>query len=145
GSAGALVRLASAIDPAWLLEREEIEEEDELLWNPERERVERQERVLYGSLVLHESRTTPPPSPEVSAIVAREAYRSWERLVDAESWKATRARLALAHERFPEFPTLDDETLEKAIVSLTEGMGGFEELLALDPLEAVLTHLLGEG
>lgn len=144
GPGGALVRLASAIEPEWLLEREEIREEDELFWNEERGRVERQERIRYGSLVLHESRTIPPPSAEVSARLAREAYRVWERLVEPEDFRAVRARLALANERSPAFPRLDDETLREALVRLTEGMGSLEELQALDPLEALLSLLLGE-
>lgn len=139
-----LVRIASAIEPEWLLEREEVQEEDELVWNEERGRVERQERIRYGSLVLHESRSIPPPSAEVSALLAREALRTWDRLVDAEAFRATRARLALAHEHVPEFPALDDESLRAALARMAEGMVALEELRSLDPLEALLTGLLGE-
>lgn len=138
------VRLASAIEVEWLLEREEIEEEDALVWNEERGRVERQERIRYGSLVLHESRRIPPPSAEVAALLAREALRAWVRLVDAEAFRTVRARLALAHEHFPEFPALDDARLEAALATMVEGMVGLDELRALDPLEALLTGLLGE-
>lgn len=143
GAGGGKVRLASAIEAEWLLDREEIEEEDEFVWNEARGRVERLERIRYGSLVLHESRAVPPPSPEVSALLAREAYRAWDRLVDAEAFRAARARLELARARFPELPSLDEAGLRAALARLTEGMVGLEELRALDPLEALLTSLLG--
>lgn len=138
-----VVRLASAIEPEWLLEREEIEEEDELVWNEDRGRVERQERIRYGSIVLDESRRVPPPSPEVSALLAREALRQWDRLVDPEAFRALRARLALAHAHAPAFPALDDESLRETVERMAEGMVGFDELRAQDPLEALLSGLLG--
>lgn len=140
-----VVRLASAIEPEWLLERDEIEEEDELVFDAERERVQRVSRLCYGSLVLDESRRPAPPSPEVSALLAREAFRTFDRLVEPEVWRETRARLALARQILPEIPTPDEAWLREALGRLAQGMTGFEELRALDVKEALLSDLLGES
>ena len=55
---GPLVRLASRIEPEWLLDlgTDSVREEEELSWNPDAERVEAVRRLLYGTLVLDESR-----------------------------------------------------------------------------------------
>ncbi|HYY52814.1 MAG TPA: ATP-dependent helicase C-terminal domain-containing protein, partial [Myxococcales bacterium] len=58
GRSGVVVRIASAIEPEWLLDlqAEALREETELVWVPERERVEVAVRLLYDRLVLEESR-----------------------------------------------------------------------------------------
>jgi len=141
---GAVVRLASAIEPEWLLDREEIEEDDELVFDAERERVERVERIRYGSLVLDESRRPAPPSPEASALLVREAFRAFERLVDPEAWREARARLELARQHMLEIPPPDEAWLRMALTRLAQGLTRFEELRAMDLLEALLSDLLGE-
>src|SRR5882724_4440004 len=54
GRSRVLVRLASAIEPEWLLDLhpEALREETELVWEPARERAEAVSRLLYDRLVL---------------------------------------------------------------------------------------------
>src|SRR6202012_5205888 len=59
---GTLVRLASAIEPEWLIDLfpEAVVEKDTLVWDPSRERVERTSRLSYEGLTLHETRSAGP-------------------------------------------------------------------------------------
>lgn len=54
----ALVRIASAIEPEWLIDLfpDEIEERVEPVWEAEKERVSAMQRMLFRGLVLDESR-----------------------------------------------------------------------------------------
>jgi len=71
---GRLVRLASPIDPAWLLDYPEfLEERTELQWNPSQGRVESRETLRYGELVLHESRRVAAPGAETGEMLWRAA------------------------------------------------------------------------
>src|SRR5258705_10190355 len=58
GRSRVLVRLASAIEPEWLLDLhpDALREETQLAWEPSRERVEVLSRLLYDQLVLEEAR-----------------------------------------------------------------------------------------
>ena len=71
---GRLVRLASPVDPAWLLDYPElVEERTELQWNPSQGRVETRETLRYGELVLHESRKVAAPGAEAGDLLLRSA------------------------------------------------------------------------
>lgn len=71
-----VVRLASEIQPEWLLELfpEGITEVDQLEWNASSGRVERTSRLAYGEISLTETRGPAEPSPEASQILC-EAVR----------------------------------------------------------------------
>ncbi|HKO48214.1 MAG TPA: helicase-related protein, partial [Polyangiaceae bacterium] len=58
------VRLASAIEPDWLLEDFEsrVVLTDELEWNASAERVDRVEKMTFGAVVFDEARGAAPPS-----------------------------------------------------------------------------------
>src|SRR5205823_14337921 len=62
GRTRSVVRVASGIEPEWLLDS--VREETELGWEPSRGRVEAVTRLLYGQIVLEESRK-PARSPEI--------------------------------------------------------------------------------
>jgi ATP-dependent helicase HrpB len=72
-SASATVRLASAVEPEWLLEivPHAIDETHDLEWNASLGRVDRVTRTTYGSITLDESRAPASPSPESAAVLAR--------------------------------------------------------------------------
>ena len=107
------VRVASAIEPEWLLDLfpERLRDEDGLVFNEESERVERLSRLAYGALTLEEHRVPTEPSEAAEAVLA-EAIRArgLDSLVGQEVLSALRARLELATTALPAGPwPLTDE------------------------------------
>lgn len=74
-AAQTLVRLASRIEPEWLLDLypERVTEATELVWNPVQERVDQLDRMLYDAVVIHESRRPAKASAEASQLLYRAA------------------------------------------------------------------------
>jgi ATP-dependent helicase HrpB len=142
-SSAAVVRLASAIDPEWLLEDhgERVETTDELVWNPERQRVDRVSRFTLGSVVLDEDRSPAPPSPEAAELVARAARE--QGLARDAAVEALRIRLELLQTHLPELPRyeLGEAAVDAALEQLASGATSLEELDArhlADTLTAAL-------
>ena len=78
---GRLVRLASAVEPEWLLDLfpDYLKERATLEWNRVAERVEAAQALLYGSLVIEESRGRVPDPEQAAQLLfehAREAALS---------------------------------------------------------------------
>lgn len=71
----AVVRIASRIEPDWLLEEETgwVQIEEGLVFEPTTERVERVGRLRYGRLVLDESRSRAEPGPDVAEVLLKAA------------------------------------------------------------------------
>src|SRR5690606_20743209 len=89
GGGAGVVRLASRIEPEWLLELEGVElgEQDELVWNAEAQRVERWSRILYGAIALEESRAPATPSEDVSLFLAEQVLAAgMERFLPDGRW-----------------------------------------------------------
>ncbi len=132
------VRLATSIEPSWLLEdyATRIEMKDELSWNAQAERVERVEGMAFGAILLDEARGPAPPSAE-SARLLCEAARARGVLASlvSEGWGGLVARLALLREHFPEqgLPEVASELSSAAALLLCEGRVSFAELRKLDP------------
>ena len=82
-----LVRIASAIEPDWLLEffPDRIETREELSWNREGERVEQRNQLRYEQLVIDESFG---PATDLQAtwefLAAKAIEAGPERFTDAE-------------------------------------------------------------
>jgi len=130
---GGLVRLASSIEPEWLLDLapDDVIERDEFVWDGAAERVERIEQLRYGAVALQESRTVAPASPEAARVLAKEAMaRAIEAFAPEGAIEAVIARLALAREHFPEaeFPDVSGAELESILAAACEGLRSFAEL-----------------
>ncbi|MBJ6764349.1 ATP-dependent helicase HrpB [Myxococcaceae bacterium JPH2] len=146
---GALVRLASAIEPLWLLDLypDTIEEADTLQWNPESRRVERLTRLAYGNLVLEETRTPAPPSEEAAKVLAGAALAAGpERFADPAALEQWRTRVQLLAQAFPEagFPTVDATLMRDALASLCVGARSFADLDGVSLLDALYARLTSE-
>jgi ATP-dependent helicase HrpB len=125
-----LIRLASAVEPEWLLELfpERVEAASEARWNREAERVEQIDLLLYDGLPIDESRSHKVDSEEAAALLAMKAIETGlQRICDAEAFEAFRQRLAFAA-LHSDLPALDDERLRKAVAGLARGLRSMDEL-----------------
>jgi len=134
-----VVRLASAIEPEWLIDLapELIVEEDAVTWDPVAERVQERSRMTWGGLVLGESDGT-SNAAEVSRVLARVATELGWRAFDPEGavgrW-LERARFVAAHSGEVAAPGDDDVTA--ALVGLCDGLRSLRELRSANLLSAV--------
>jgi ATP-dependent helicase HrpB len=117
-----LVRLTARVEPEWLLEvfPEAVVERTSVEWHRGGERVERVSSLLYGELVLEETRR-PALDQEGAALLARKALDvGIEGFVDAEALGLLRARLR--------FAGLGDVNVERAVRELSGGLTSFAQL-----------------
>ncbi len=141
---GVVVRLASAIEPEWLLDLYpgEIVEKQEVSWDAGAQRVRARDVMLWEGLVLHASEGTGAGGEQVSRVLAEAALAAGPRAFangDAlDRWLA-RARFAASVDS--SIPAPDDAQVRAALVALCEGRSNFAELRAaglLDTLRASL-------
>jgi ATP-dependent helicase HrpB len=152
GRGGTIIRLASAIEPEWLLDlfTEAIGETSEVEWNAEAERVEVVRRLVYDGLVLDESRTSEAGSVEVTRVLALAALAAGvQAFVERETVDRFLARVEFMARTFPEknFPVLGEDEVRESLTRLCEGRRSFAELREaarrgglLDELRRKLTH-----
>ncbi|HSN92849.1 MAG TPA: ATP-dependent helicase C-terminal domain-containing protein, partial [Anaeromyxobacteraceae bacterium] len=127
------VRIASAATAEMLLELfpEALRYEEALSWNEAAGRVDAVERLLYGDLVLEETRAARADPEKVSALLAEQALSRGPRAF-AEEGEIDRllARMAFAAEHAPAAgiapPT--EEDLSRALRSLCAGRRSLAEL-----------------
>lgn len=127
-----LVRLASAIEPEWLLDLYpgEVRERNTLEWNRVAERVEQVSALLYGELVIAETRGAPADREAAAQLLAERALEAGVgRFADPEEVEEFLARVAFAAGHAP-LRTLDEADLGAALASLASGLRSFVELEA---------------
>jgi ATP-dependent helicase HrpB len=144
-SAGVVVRLASRIEPEWLLELapDVLLEEETLEMSADGRRVERIRRVAYGNLVLEESRAPAPPSPEAARMLAEAVVSAGlEAIVDAEALERTRARIELLAQHYPEagFAAPDDAWLRGTLEELCQSARTLDDLRSDELLASIEAH-----
>ena len=145
-SSQTIVRLASAIEPDWLLEDfpDAVKLSDELEWNASAERVERVEKMAFGAVVFDEARGAAPPSPGASAVLAAAARRGASlSFAKSDAVSSLTLRLRLLREHFPElqFVELDENSVDAALDLICTGLVSFAELSAVDVPSALLAGL----
>ncbi len=141
-----IVRLASAIEPDWLLEDfpSAVTVSDDLEWNASAERVERVEKMAFGAVVFDEARGAAGPSPAASAVLAAAARRGASlSFAKSDAVSSLTLRLRLLREHFPEleFPELDDDSVDATLSVICAGLTSFAELSAVDVPSALLSGL----
>jgi ATP-dependent helicase HrpB len=131
-----VVRLASAIEPEWLLDSysDLLESKSELEWNPHAERVERVSRVVCGSVVLDESRSPAPSGAETAALLARAAAAAGPARFGAAAFDRLKNRIALLREHFldSDFKLGDGAGFSGALTLACRHCVSFSELEAID-------------
>jgi len=141
------VRIASAIEPEWLLELfpERLTDEDRLVFSEDGGRVERLTRLAYGAVTLEERRIPAEPSEQAEVVLA-DALRSrgLSGVVDTERLEAVRARLELARSTFPDVPWPQPDDAGLAAV-LARGRRSLAEVREADPAAELLGALSPES
>lgn len=144
-----VVRIASAIDPEWLLEvgGDELSEVDTHELNPANGRVERIRRISYGTLILEETRAPAPPSPETAkALAAAAAAKGVDAFVEKDALEQTLAKIELLAQHFPDagFVPPDTAFLQSALEAMCEGARSFDELREANLLQSIEAHFTPE-
>jgi ATP-dependent helicase HrpB len=134
-AAKSVVRLASVIEPDWLLDlfADALEEKTEARWNATTERVEVVRRLVYEGLVIDEWRAKEATGEEATRVLTEAALDAGaEAFADAEEIERFLARVEFVARTFPEanFPAFVDEDVRDALADLCEGRRSFAELRA---------------
>jgi ATP-dependent helicase HrpB len=137
---GVLVRLASGIEPEWLIDLfpDDVEERREVRWDARAERVVARDEMRYCGLVLHAAEGVTPSGDAASRLLADAALAAGPRAFAPpdvlDRWLA-RARFAASVE--PSLRAPDDEAVRQALASIAQGLSSFEELRAAGLLDAL--------
>jgi ATP-dependent helicase HrpB len=136
------VRVASEVQEEWLLELfpERLRDAQALVWNAAQARVDEESQLLYGELVLDETRKPAAPSPAAS-LVLQEALRrtALATLLDEAALEAWRMRVTRLAEVFPEtgIPLPLEDPRPRLAAVLAEGRSSLSDLNATTALEAL--------
>ncbi|HEX8148545.1 MAG TPA: ATP-dependent helicase HrpB [Pyrinomonadaceae bacterium] len=127
------VRLASKVEPDWLLDLfpDALAEKTEARWNAQGERVELMRRLTYDQLVVEEWRAPRAEGEEVTRALAEAALGAGpQAFADPEETERFLARVEFVARTFPEagLPPLGDEDVLAALAELCEGRRSFAEL-----------------
>jgi ATP-dependent helicase HrpB len=124
-----LVRLASAIEPEWLLDLfpDRLREVSTLEWNRAGERVEAVTSLMFDQIAI-ETRRTPPDPEQTGVFLAHKAVDAGlGRFADMDEIAAFQSRVQFAA-RHGAVAELDAAAIETALASLATGLKSFAEL-----------------
>ncbi|MEO8369898.1 MAG: ATP-dependent helicase HrpB [Candidatus Solibacter sp.] len=124
-----IVRLASAIEPEWLLDLfpDRLREVSTLEWHRAGERVEAVTSLMFDQIAI-ETRRTPPDPEQAGVFLAHKAVEAGlGRFVDLDAIAAMQARVAFAAQHSA-VPPLDPSAIEAALAQLASGLKSFAEL-----------------
>jgi ATP-dependent helicase HrpB len=134
-----LIRLASGIQPEWLIDLfpDQVEERDSVEWNRQAERVDRASAMVYDGLVIDETRSGAPDPEQAASLLAEKALETdLGRFVDRDDLSDFLARVNFAAERgFGKQLTTAD--VQDALRELAVGLRSFAELERVDLLAAL--------
>ena len=124
-----LVRLASAIEPEWLLDLfpERVRETSRVEWNRAAERVEQVEALMFGEIAIGESRGLAGADAAAALLAEKALEAGIARFADAEEiadWEG-RMRFASEQGQAGDLPEASD-----ALRELCAGLRSFAELEA---------------
>lgn len=142
---GVLVRLASAIDPDWLIDLfpGDVSEARDVTWDAGSERVFTRESLRWGALTLVASEPTTAPSPEASRLLAEAARAAGlAAFAPADALELWIARVRFAASIDASIQAPDEVELASMLVELSEGKTSFAELREAGILET-LRHSKG--
>jgi ATP-dependent RNA helicase HrpB len=121
-----LVRIASGIEPGWLLDLfpDRVRERSEVTWNRAAERVESVSALMFDGIAIEESRGTPEAAIAGALLAEKAVEAGTARFADVEEW-SQRVHFAECHG----LPPLGNLAVE-ALRALALGLKSFVELEA---------------
>ncbi len=124
-----LVRLASAIEPEWLLDLfpDRLREISTLEWNRGGERVEAVTSLMFDQISIETRRTAPDPEQAGIFLAHKAVEAGLARFADLDEITAFQSRVRFAAQHGAVAP-LDDAAVEAALASLATGLKSFAEL-----------------
>jgi len=121
-----LVRLASAIEPEWLIDLfpDRVRETSQVIWNRAAERVESVSALMFGEIAIEESRGTADPEAACALLAQKAVEAGVGRFADALELDGflERVHFAASHGG----PAVPD--VEAALRALAYGLKSFAEL-----------------
>ena len=137
-----LVRLASPIEPEWLLELfpDRVVDRRAVEWNRQAERVEQVDALLFDQLVIEEKRGG-RPDPEAAAKLLAEKAKEVDlgRFADREVLALLEARAAFAAQHSKVQP-ITGATISITLSELCEGRTSLKDLESAGLLEALTVY-----
>jgi len=137
---GIVVRMASAIDPAWLIDLfpDDVSERRDTTWDTDAERVVTRESLRWGTLTLLASESTAVASSEVSRLLADAARAAGvAAFAPADGFEHWLARVRFAASVDGSIRVPDHAALDALLTSLSEGRTSFAELREAGVLETL--------
>jgi ATP-dependent helicase HrpB len=126
-----LVRIASGIEPEWLLDLfpERVRETAQVEWNRAAERVESVSALMFDHIAIESHRAAPDPEAAHALLTRKAMEAGLARFADPEEIEALLARVDFASQHSP-LPPLGADGVERALRSLASGLKSFSELEA---------------
>jgi ATP-dependent helicase HrpB len=120
-----LVRIASAIEPEWLIELfpDRVRETSEVQWNRAAGRVEAVSALMFDHIAIQESRGTPDPEAAAALLAEKGVAAGFAQSDELDAFLA-RVRFAAEYGSFP------DLSAESALRALATGLKSLAELEA---------------
>ena len=124
-----LVRLASAIEPEWLLDLfpERLRETAQVEWNRTAERVEAVSALMFDQIAIETQRGVPDPEAAAALLAEKAVEVGVARFADPAEVETFLARAAFAAGHSA-VPRLEPEALQAALRGLAGGLKSFAEL-----------------
>ena len=124
-----LVRIASGIEPEWLLDLfpERIRETTTVEWNRAAERVEAVSALMFDQIAIESHRAGPDPQAAAALLTQKAMEAGLARFADPAEIDAFLARVNFASQHAP-LPPLGPDDVELALRSLASGLKSFAEM-----------------
>ncbi len=126
-----LVRMASAIEPEWLIDlfASRIVETSKVEWNRSAERVEGVSALMFGEIAIEQTRRDADSVAAGELLATKALEAGIERFVDRATLDSflERARFAAA---YAQMPALSEDDATEALRNLAQGRRSFAELEA---------------
>ena len=121
-----VVRIASAIEPDWLLDLfpSRVTEVSEVVWNRAAERVESMDALMFGQIAIQQFHDLPDSARAADLLAERAAEADISRFADSEELEAFLGRVRFAARHGP----IAVPEIKSALRSLAQGLRSFTEL-----------------